>query len=235
MAEEYYDYDIERRRQQSLAEESLTEQIVGVIRELSKEIAGIRSVIDALVRGDTEQLGRLHSEIRSAKDRVEAMKDDALTYLARLGNILTTNTIYKDLFLYLTSVAQSAEGIAYRAYLLSSNTKSSILSANDVTMKLKAIAETLSKEFESLEKAINHLWSNPKKSYEEAQRVLNIENDVDALYRELVFSLYRELKSDIVALMLIKDITDLIEDIADTIRDAAENVKFLALYMVAGR
>ncbi len=232
MAEEYYDYEMERRRKQSLAEESLTEQVVGVARELSSMFRKIVMVIDSLSTGNADELRKLHNEIRSSKDRVETMKDEALTYLARLGDILPTSTIFKDLFLYLVNVAQSLEGVAYRAYLFTTNSK---LESAAVGEKLRAIGEALVKEFDSLEKAIVNLWSNPKKSHESAQVVLGIENDVDTLYRELAYSLYKELKGDIVALMLIKDIADLLEDVADTVRDAAENVKFLALHFIAGR
>jgi uncharacterized protein Yka (UPF0111/DUF47 family) len=232
LAEEYYDYEMERRRKQSLAEESLTEQVIGISRELSSMFRKITAVIDSLASGKMDELRELHNEIRSSKDRIETLKDEALTYLARLGDILPTSTIFKDLFLYLVNVAQSLEGIAYRAYLFSTNSR---LESNVVKEKLKAMSEALVKEYDNLERAIANLWNNPKKSHESAQLVLGLENDIDTLYRELSYSLYRELKSDIVALMLIKDITDLIEDVADTIRDAAENVKFLALHFTAGR
>jgi uncharacterized protein Yka (UPF0111/DUF47 family) len=232
LAEEYYDYEMERRRKQSLAEESLIEQVVGISRELSAMFRKLTAVVNSLASGGMEELKKLHSEIKNSKDRVETMKDEALTYLARLGDILPTSTIFKDLFLYLVNVAQSLEGIAYRAYLFSTNSR---LESGAVKEKLKAITEALVREYDSLERAISNLWSNPKKSHESAQLVLGLENDIDTLYRELSYSLYRELKSDIVALMLIKDVADLMEDVADTIRDAAENVKFLALHLIAGR
>jgi len=232
LAEEYYDYEMERRRKQSLAEESSTEQVVGVVRELSNMFRRVNSVMEALAASDSDVLRKLHSEIKTSKDRVETMKDEALTYLARLGDILPTRPIFKDLFLYLANIAQAVEGVAYRAYLFSTNSK---LESRIVGEKLRAIGEVLVKEFDGLERAIVNLWSNPKKSHESSQLVLGLENDIDTLYRELSYLLYRELKTDIVALMLIKDIADLLEDIADTIRDAAENVKFLALHYIAGR
>lgn len=230
MAEEYYDYDMERRRRQSLAEESLNEQLLGVTRALSDTITSMREIVIALANADDRKLKELHRKVKEAKERVESMREDALTYLARLGDLLNTSTLYKDIFLSLTRVAQMTEGIAYRAYLLASNTN---ITSNTASELLTSMADSIQKEFDRLEVAIQALSSNPKKGYEEAQLVTSIEDEVDNLYRQLTYSMYRELRQDLVALMLLRDIVDMIEEVADTIRDAAENVKFLALYRVA--
>lgn len=230
MAEDYYDYDMERRRRRSLAEESLNEQLLGIARALSDSIIGLREVVTALTNVDDRRLRELHRRVKEAKERIESMKEDALMYLARLGDLLNTGTLYRDIFLALTRVAQMAEGVAYRSYLLASNTNMSSSTVNEL---LSSMAENLQKEFNQLEAAIQSLTSNPKKSYENAQLVTSVEDDVDNLYRRLTLAMYRELRGDTVALMLLRDIVDMIEDIADMLRDAAENVKFLALYRVA--
>ncbi|HIQ24223.1 MAG TPA: DUF47 family protein [Pyrodictium delaneyi] len=230
MAEEYYDYDMERRRRQSLAEESLNEQLLGITRALSETVVSMKEIVSALTSADDKKLKEIHRRIKESKERVESMKEDALTYLARLGDLLNTSTLYKDVFLGLTHIAQMTEGIAYRSYLLASNTN---ITSATIAELLTSIAESIQKEFERLEVAIQALSSSPKKGYEEAQLVTGIEDEVDNLYRQLTFAMYRELRQDLVALMLLRDIVDMIEDVADTIRDAAENVKFLALYRVA--
>lgn len=229
MAEEYYDYDMERRRRQSLAEESLNEQLLGITRALSETVVSMKEIVSALAGADDKKLKEIHRRVKESKERVESMKEDALTYLARLGDLLNTSTLYKDVFLGLTRIAQMTEGIAYRSYLLASNTN---ITSTTIAELLTSIAESIQREFERLEAAIQALSSNPKKGYEEAQLVTSIEDEVDNLYRQLTFAMYRELRQDLVALMLLRDIVDMIEDIADTIRDAAENVKFLALYRV---
>jgi uncharacterized protein Yka (UPF0111/DUF47 family) len=230
MAEEYYDYDMERRRRQSLAEESLNEQLLGIARALSDTITSVKEIVVALTNADDKKLKETHRRVKESKERVESMKEDALTYLARLGDLLNTSTLYKDVFLGLTRIAQMTEGIAYRSYLLASNTN---IASPTVAELLTSIAESIQKEFERLEVAIQALSSNPKKGYEEAQLVTGVEDEVDNLYRQLTYAMYRELRQDLLALMLLRDIADMIEEVADTIRDAAENVKFLALYRVA--
>ncbi len=229
MAEEYYDFDREMRRKASLAEESLNEQMLGLARMVSRAVIMLREVVEALAAGDTEKLRELHSRIEQVKEQVESMKEDALGYLARLGDLLTTASLYRNVFMMLTRVAQVSEGIAYRAYLVSSNSDTRSGTVNELLARL---AEAIRREFDHLESAIQNLPSSPKRSYEEAQIILSIEDEVDELYRKLSFTLYKEMSNDIVALMLMRDISDMVEDIADYIRDAGEEVKFLALRKV---
>ncbi|NOZ88528.1 MAG: DUF47 family protein [Crenarchaeota archaeon] len=229
MAEEYYDFERETRRRASLAEESLNEQLVGMVRAVSRSVSLLREVTEALASGDPEKLRRLHTEIKKVKERTESMKEDALSYLARLGDLLDTGSLYRSVFLRLTRVAQVSEGLAYRAYLAAANTT---ISSKTVLELMSRLIDTVIREFEKLESAAQNLTSKPKSSYEEAQVILSIEDEADDLYRQLSFTLYKELHNDIVGLMLIRDISDMAEDIADLIRDASEDVKFLALRRV---
>ena len=226
MAEEYYDFEREARRRASLAEESLSEQLVGMVRAVSRSVSLLRDVINALGEGDPERLRSLHSEIKRVKERAESMKEDALSYLARLGDLLDTGSLYRSLFLVLARVAQVSEGIAYRAYVAASNTT---VGSKTVLDLLARLVETISSEYEKLESAVQNLTTRPKSSYEEAQIILSLEDKADELYRQLTFTLYKELQRDIVGLMLLRDIGDMTEDLADLIRDASEDVKFLAL------
>jgi len=227
MASEYYDFDADRRRRRSLAEESLGEQMLSLARLVARSTLLLRDVVSAMAAGDDARLRDLHSKANQVKEQAESMKEDALAYLARLGDILPTSTLYRDIFLLLARVSQIVEGVIYRAYLFSNQRG---LSSETLRELMSSLASTLHKEFERLENAIQMLSSNPKRSYEEAQMITSLEDQADELYRQLTMSMYGELQNDIVGLMLMKDIVDMAEDIADVIRDAGEDVKFLALH-----
>jgi len=226
MASEYYDFDVDRRRRRSLAEESLNEQLLSLARLVSRSTILLRDVVSALTAGDDTRLKELHVRANQVKEQAESMKEDALAYLARLGDLLPTSALYRDVFLLLARASQMVEGVVYRAYVLSTQGS---LGSETLRDLIGELASTLHREFEKLENAIQMLSSNPKRSYEEAQMITALEDKADELYRQLTMTMYKELQGDIVALMLMKDIVDMAEDIADIIRDAGEDVKFLAL------
>lgn len=228
---EYYDYDLERRKQRSLAEENLNEQLLGMIRIVRKPVTMVHDLVAKMMEGKDSELKQLYDEIKSVKENVENMKEDTLTYLARLGNILFTSNLYRDLFLGITRAAQIAEGIAYRVYLLTSNAGK--IDSEPIMKNLTEMTNKIRNEYAILENAAEVLTTNPKKSYEITQNVSSIEDEIDALYRKLAYMLYRELKQDLVTLMLMRDIIDMIEELADTLRDVAEDIKFLALFQAA--
>ncbi|BEP18190.1 hypothetical protein PYJP_15420 [Pyrofollis japonicus] len=225
---EYYDYDLERRKQRSLAEENLNEQLLGMVRTVRQPVMLVYDAISRLSEGKTEELGKLYEEVKSLKDRIENMKEDILSYLARLGDLLVTNNLYRDIFLNITRVAQVIEGITYRAYLLASNVNKTF--SREILDDLIKMTDKIRQEYLSLENAVENLTTNPKKSYEISQNVSSVEDEIDSLYRKLTYSIYRELRDDLVTLMLFRDIIDMVEDLADLLRDLSEDIKFLALF-----
>lgn len=229
MAEEYYDFNADLRRRRSLAEESLEEQMLGLSSMVSRSVALLNDVVAALVEGDDERLKRVHSKVKENKEVVESMKEDALSYLARLGDILSTSSLYRSVFLSLTRIAQLMEGVAYRAYLATSNSRIDSPVISELVTKL---SNTIIEEYSKLESSIQLLGSNPRRSYEETQVILRLEDEADDLYRQLSFTMYKTLHNNLVGLMLMRDIVEMMEDIADLIRDASEDVKFLALHKV---
>ncbi len=228
---EYYDYDLERRKQRSLAEENLNEQLLGMIRTARKPVLMVHDMVSKMAENKEDELRQFYEEIKNSKETIENMKEDVLTYLARLGNILFTSNLYRDLFLGVTRAAQMAEGIAYRIYLLVSNT--SKLDNEKIVKTLIEMTNKIRQEYSILENAAEVLTTNPKKSYEIAQNISNIEDEIDTLYRKLAYILYQEFKQDLVILMLMRDIIDMVEELADTLRDVAEDIKFLALFQAA--
>lgn len=229
MAEEYYDFNADLRRRRSLAEESLEEQMMGLSSMVSRSVALLNDVVTALMEGDDERLKRVHSRIKENKEVVESMKEDALSYLARLGDILSNSSLYRSVFLSLTRIAQLMEGVAYRAYLATSN---SHIDSQVISELITKLSNTIMEEYSKLESSIQLLGSNPRRSYEETQVILRLEDEADDLYRQLSFTMYKTLHNNLVGLMLMRDIVEMMEDIADLIRDASEDVKFLALHKV---
>lgn len=228
MAEEYYNYDAETLRQRSLAEESLTEQLRSMARIVSKSIAVIGEAVDAFLTNNTSKLNELTSRSRELKEFAESMKEDALTYLARLGSLLLTDTLYRNAFLRLTSIAQKGDGLIYRLYVMSLN---SVQVPREVRDLLNEFTNILTKGFERLETSIEYLTLNPKKSYEEAHKIIAIEEAADDAYRRLTIQIYKEAGTNIASVLLLRDVAEMLEDIADLIRDSSEDIKFLALHI----
>ncbi len=225
---EYYDYERDMRRNISLAESSLSEHLFGLAREVEDLVTQLPNVVSYLVEGDTSSMQSLYMKIRGEKDRVELMKDEALYYLARIGTLLLTTNIYKDSFIALARVATNIDGMAYRAMLVLEN--GFLRLPPMITTSLQDIVRVFVDQYRSLSYSIRLLHESPDKAYESTAKVFNLEEEIDQQYRQLSLNVYKAFKNEVVALLLLKDLTEMLEDTADLVRDVAENVRFLSLY-----
>ena len=228
---EYYDYEAEARRRSSLAESSLSEQLIGLARRVEDVVLMLPDLIKYLGEGDTYSIISLYHRIRGEKERVESFKDEALSYLARLGTLLNTVNIYKDSFISLSRIATNIDGIAYRAMIMLEN--GLLRLPPKIITNLSEIVKVFVDQYRSLSYSIQMLLEDPRKSYEAATKVFSLEEEIDQRYRQTNIDLYKVLKDEVVALLLLRDLTELLEDTADIVRDIAENVRFLSLYRTA--
>jgi len=228
MTSDYIDYSSEERVKASLAEMSLSEQLLGLARIVEDILREANGIMRDLVEGRIEDIRSRYDRVNGLKNRAEEMKDSTLAYMARLGIALSTAGYYKDVCLFLSRIAQLLDGAAYRAkvYLEAGCSRLPRL----ISSELLEFMENLTKQYTSLVEAVRLLLDNPRKSYDMATNVIIAEDRLDQLYRQLVLNMYQHLRDHVPSLLLVRDLIDYLEDSADTAREAAENIRFLALY-----
>ena len=229
---DYLDYASDEKLKISLAELSLSEQLLGLARHVEDVVKETASVIEGLVEGKVENAKLLYERINGLKNQAEEMKDSTLTYIAKLGVALDTATYYKNVALALARIAQLMDGAAYRAKLLAELESKPQLSP-EVSRSLKEAIATLLETYSQLLSAIRQLSDNPRQSIERAKRVVGGEEKMDTVYRNFLYTIYRETGSGIGKMLLLRDLIDFIEDAVDTARNAAEDILFLAMYRAA--
>lgn len=226
---EYYDYEREARVRLSIAESTLDEQMLNLARMVDDALRELRQVLDSLVKGDQSAVRSRYEKVRSIKEGVERAKDDALRYMAGLGLALASADSYKAVFLGLARLAMIVDGAAYRSLLIAENADPSKIPV-ELADVLLAMVSSLQRQHDSLVTAIRLVAANPRRSWEEAAKTLKLEDEIDLMYRKAEIMVYKLLRSDIIALMLVKDLVELLEEASDVIRDVAENVRLLSLY-----
>ncbi len=224
---DYYDYRTEERMKVTLAESSLLEQLVSITRFFEDFYRQFNSVLEAASEGDTAKVREAYERLRGLKARVENVKDNALSYLARVGWYLPTADILRETFLLVNRCVQLIDGVAHKILLLmecgSHDAKTKIV---DAVRKLSTI---LFEQVNTLTNSTRLLLDNPRGGYELGGRIISLEERMDTEYRKTLLDLYRSLGDDLLGLMLARDIVELVEDSSDLLRDAAENIRFLAV------
>jgi len=229
---DYLDYAGDEKLKISLAELSLSEQLLGLARHVEDIVRETASVIEGLVEGNAENAKLLYERINGLKNQAEEMKDSTLTYIARLGMALDTATYYKNVALALARIAQLMDGAAYRAKLLAELETQPQL-PSEIVKSLKEAIATLLETYSQLLSAIRQLNDNPRQSIERAKRVVGGEERMDAVYRGFLHTIYKGAESRIGKTLLLRDLIDFIEEAVDTARNAAEDILFLAMYRAA--
>ncbi|HIQ10358.1 MAG TPA: DUF47 family protein [Pyrodictium sp.] len=229
---DYLDYASDEKLKISLAELSLSEQLLGLARHVEDIVRETAGVIEGLVEGKVENAKLLYERINGLKNQAEEMKDSTLTYIARLGVALDTATYYKNVALALARIAQLMDGAAYRAKLLAELESKPQLSS-EITKSLKEAIATLLETYSQLLSAIRQLSDNPRQSIERAKRVVGGEERMDTVYRGFLYTIYKGAESKIGKMLLLRDLIDFIEEAVDTARNAAEDILFLAMYRAA--
>ncbi|WP_048191928.1 DUF47 domain-containing protein [Pyrolobus fumarii] len=215
----------------TLVEMSLSEQLLALARNVNDAIRDAMNAVNDFIEHNAEAVRQRSVKVRGFKNGAERVKDRIVDYLARLGFSLPLRDVYRQLVLQLDRIAQNSDAIAYRLSVVAS--ERSVKLSNSFANKLRSMAQLVFNEYSTLLSSIRMLQENPRRSVDEAKKVMAIEEEIDQKYRELELDVITELKDDLLSLMLMREIIDLIEDTADTIKDAAENILFLALYKVS--
>ena len=228
MAEYWGYYD---ETETSLAEMSLAEQLLALARNVGDALRDSMNAVNDFAGGDYEAVKQRAVKVRGYKNGAERVKDNIIYYLARLGYLLPLSDVYRQVVLQLDRIAQNSDAVAYRLSVLVSEASPRL--SKSFSAKLAEMARLVSLEYEALLSSVRLLQENPRRSIDEARRTMSLEEEVDQKYRELEIDVIHEMKDNMVALVLMREVIDLVEDTADVVKDAAENILFLALSKIA--
>ncbi len=214
---------------EALAEAHVLELINNLARSTEDAIRETLSLLEEFAKGKLEIVRVKYSRIRTFKNRSEELKSKTLEYLVRTGPSMLFKDIYVSIAYNLERIAQLMNGISHRLLLLSLK---GLTPSVDVAKRLVSFGEKFIEEYEGLKRTLIMMNYNPKKVIEGAREVFRLEDEIDDMYRSNEVELYEKHSSNLILLMLLKEVYDIIEESSDLVKDSAENLAYLALHKI---
>ncbi len=227
MAEEYY--NPEDIRKASIAELNLIEMLKNVARQAEDTYTEVNGIVVSFLNKQLDVVKTHYVKARHMKNQTEELKDKAMEYLVRVSTSLLYKDVYRYVLIDLDKMSQNLDAIAYRLYLLADR---GYTVDEGVATDIRGFMDKIREQLSVLTTAIEMLGINPKKSIEEAERIIRMEEDADQSYRELELKIFEEYNEKIPLLLVLKEVVDLLEETSDLARDAADNIKYIALHKV---
>ncbi len=227
MAEEYY--NPEDIRKASIAELNLIEMLKNVARQAEDTYTEVNDIVVSFLNKQLDVVKTHYVKARHMKNQTEELKDKAMEYLVRVSTSLLYKDVYRYVLIDLDKMSQNLDAIAYRLYLLADR---GYTVDEGVATDIRGFMDKIREQLSVLTTAIEMLGINPKKSIEEAERIIRMEEDADQSYRELELKIFEEYNEKIPLLLVLKEVVDLLEETSDLARDAADNIKYIALHKV---
>lgn len=227
MAEEYY--NPEDLRKASIAELNLIEMLKNVARLAEDTYTEVNDIVVSFLDKQLDMVKTRYVKARHMKNQTEELKDKAMEYLVRVSTSLLYKDAYRYVLIDLDKMAQNLDAIAYRLYLLADR---GYTVDEGVAVDIRSFMDKIREQLSVLTTVIEMLGINPKKSLEEAERIIRMEEDADQSYRELELKIFEEYTENLPLLLVLKEIVDLLEETSDLARDAADNLKYIALHKV---
>ena len=227
MAEEYY--NPEDIRKASIAELNLIEMLKNVARQAEDTYTEVNGIVVSFLNKQLDVVKTHYVRARHMKNQTEELKDKAMEYLVRVSTSLLYKDVYRYVLIDLDKMSQNLDAIAYRLYLLADR---GYTVDEGVATDIRGFMDKIREQLSVLTTAIEMLGINPKKSLEEAERIIRMEEDADQSYRELELKIFEEYNEKIPLLLVLKEVVDLLEETSDLARDAADNIKYIALHKV---
>jgi len=230
LSEESLRFDMGVGAKESIAESNITEQIRGLIRNMSQAFRELLQQIKDLDEGKYELVKVRYERIRSVKNSIEDGCISLMEYVVRVSPALLLKDNYVSIINSLLRSAESCEAASYRALVLSNK------KVKSVPDMLYALVESIIKNsinmLDFIDTMVTFLSVNPKKINEVYVEVVKLENVVDDFYRHAVIEVVKEFSGDVGSLVFFKELVDKLEDAVDHLKDAGTNVKYIALHRV---
>ncbi len=209
--------------------EQLRRRMLDICQDQSRKVLEaareIPLLIEALKKGDVEQVNERVSRVIKLEEEARNYKRTLMRELSEAGALLSSREDIFRLSASINEIADFAGGIAhrisevaYRKWSIDDETFSVIIELAD------AMLNTISK----LRETILSLSYGAHRTVEFAKNVEAAEKVVDDLYRKADVAIISS-KLSIPLIFILRDIIDLMENMADKAEDAADIAQILAL------
>ncbi|MEM1626107.1 MAG: phosphate transport regulator [Sulfolobaceae archaeon] len=209
---------------QDIAEMVIQEQLQQIVSNIIEQVRILKEYIH-----NSQQDGfQFYIKINGIKSNVELIKTRLSEYIAKISQGLLAKEVYIEILKYLEKISQNIDATAYRLSILR---QKSIVIEEVILSLIKSIIEKILESLDKLQFSIRVLLSNPKLSQDSVRGIIKLEEDVDELYRSFELKLF-ENNSNLIYVMLVKDIGDRLEDVADLLRGCADILHYLIFQRV---
>lgn len=212
---------------ESIAEMNIHENLVNLASIVEDELRIFNSIINNLISGNAD-LDKLYEKVLEPKNRIEEEKILFMEYLVRLGETISYKQNYASFALGLERLAQYIDGASYRLVLLKK--EDSFL--NEFYEYIDQLRNVVNNQFNRLYEGLKKLRVEPKKTISLVNEISELENKADEIYRKATYAIYARLSSNILSLMMMRDILDFIENSSDLLRSLGEELRYLALHKI---
>lgn len=207
----------------NIASSNIEEFLQKLLDKVTDEVRLMYEMLSSEKDMDNPMLA--YSRVEKIKSEVEEDKFKLGDYVIRVGPSLLQKELYIDMMKEVETMAQNIDAATYRlSTLLSRGFRIDEMSM----MLVKRILEKLIASNTQLMQALTILSTNPKLSQNYCKIVKNIEEEVDDLYRQFELKLFENKDSNMIYLMLMKDVGDRLEDSVDLSRSIADAINYLS-------
>lgn len=209
----------------ALVEITAIEEIVNITRIIHDELVELVEMMKKYSEENSD-IGKLYERIRNIKNKGEENYLRVMQYLVKSSEIALYVPIYINIVRHLDRIIQQVDAVAYRMYLARENKVIIEKGVLETFIKLVELEKT---QLESVEEALSKLKVSSKIVLEKLERVFNVEEEIDTIFRKSLFEVYGKYAGYIPALLLLKDIFEHLEEISDLLKNVGEEIRYLAL------
>lgn len=197
------------------------------LRKVLEVARKVPQMIECFVKNEKAKARQIYHEIRVGEEEAENAKRLVSQELAQIGAVLLSREDFLRFTDLSSEIADFSEGLAFRLLEIMEHDWNVPL---DIKKDLLKLAEATLETVVKLRETMMVLSYSSSKAMEKAGEVEIAERSVDELYRTLQIKILN-VKLELPALILLRDILQLLEDTADKAEDAADAARVLTFIM----
>ncbi|ADV64552.1 DUF47 domain-containing protein [Desulfurococcus mucosus] len=208
----------------SLAELTAIEYLNNMMSILSDEVSLLTALMNQYSTGT--DIEKTYEKMRLIKQRGEETKIMLMEYLVKNSEVMMYSSSYIEMVRTIDRFIQHADSVAYRLVIASKN---NIGIRGDLKSTLDSMLQRIRQQVDLIRDALAKLSTHPRRSIDHVDEVLKLEDDVDRVFRELIFKVYETYAGSVTGLMVLKDLIEYVEELSDLLKYLGEEIRYLAL------